>query len=193
MEYINIAYVVSAICFIMGIKMLSHPKTARRGNIVAAMGMLIAIVSTLFGADVLDFKLIAIGMIIGAIIGGFVANKIEMTQMPQMVAIFNGLGGGASALIASAEFYVQYQNSPTTFLLVTIILSVVIGTLTLTGSFIAFGKLQGLISGKPITYPGQQLLNGVMVIALVCLGTFIVNNPSGFFCSSFPVWHLYFL
>ena len=178
MEYINIAYVVSAICFIMGIKMLSHPKTARRGNTVAAMGMLIAIVSTLYGGDVLNFKLIVIGMIIGAIIGGFVANKIEMTQMPQMVAIFNGLGGGASALIASAEFYTQYQNNPTTFLLVTIILSVVIGTLTLTGSFIAFGKLQGFISGKPITYPGQQLLNGVMVIALVCLGTFIVNNPT---------------
>ena len=178
MEYINIAYVISAICFIMGIKMLSHPKTARRGNSVASMGMLIAIVATLYGGDVLDFKLIAIGVAIGAIIGGIVANKIEMTQMPQMVAIFNGLGGGASALIASAEFYTQYQHNPTTFLLVTIILSVVIGTLTLTGSFIAFGKLQGFISGKPITYPGQQFFNGIMVIALVCLGTLIVDNPT---------------
>ena len=101
MEYINIAYVISAVCFIMGIKMLSHPKSARKGNSIAALGMLIAIVSTLYAGEVLDFKLIAIGMLIGAIIGGFAAQKVEMTQMPQMVAIFNGFGGGASALVAA--------------------------------------------------------------------------------------------
>lgn len=178
MEYINIAYVISAICFIFGIKMLSHPKTARNGNSLASIGMLIAIVSTLYGGEVLNFKLIGIGVLIGSIIGGIVANKIEMTQMPQMVAIFNGLGGGASALIASAEFYTQYQNNPSTFMLVTIILSVVIGTLTLTGSFIAFGKLQGFISGKPITFPGQQLINGLMVISIGVMGTYIVNTPT---------------
>jgi H+-translocating NAD(P) transhydrogenase subunit beta len=178
LEYINIAYVISAICFIMGIKMLSHPKTARNGNSLSAIGMLVAIVATLYGGKVLDFKLIAIGVLIGSIIGGIVANKIEMTQMPQMVAIFNGLGGGASALIASAEFYTQYQNNPTTFMLVTIILSVVIGTLTLTGSFIAFGKLQGFISGKPITFPGQQLFNGLMVILIGVAGFYLVNNST---------------
>lgn len=178
MEYINIAYVISAICFIFGIKMLSHPKTARNGNSLASIGMLIAIVSTLYGGEVLNFKLIGIGVLIGSIIGGIVANKIEMTQMPQMVAIFNGLGGGASALIASAEFYTQYQNNPSTFMLVTIILSVVIGTLTLTGSFIAFGKLQGFVSGKPITFPGQQLINGLMVISIGVMGTYIVNTPT---------------
>jgi len=158
--------------------MLSHPKTARNGNSLASIGMLIAIVSTLYGGEVLNFKLIGIGVLIGSIIGGIVANKIEMTQMPQMVAIFNGLGGGASALIASAEFYTQYQNNPSTFMLVTIILSVVIGTLTLTGSFIAFGKLQGFISGKPITFPGQQLINGLMVISIGVMGTYIVNTPT---------------
>lgn len=152
---------ISAVCFIMGIKMLSHPKTARRGNSIAALGMLIATISTLYAGEVLDFKLIAIGMIIGAIIGGFAAIKVEMTQMPQLVAIFNGFGGGASALIASAEFYTQYIQNPTKFMLVTIILSVVIGTLTSTGSFIAFGKLQGFVSGKPITYPGQQAINHI--------------------------------
>jgi len=162
----------------MGIKMLSHPKTARNGNFLASIGMFIAIVSTLYGGEVLDFKLIGIGILIGSIIGGIVANKIEMTQMPQMVAIFNGLGGGASALIASAEFYTQYQNNPSTFMLVTIILSVVIGTLTLTGSFIAFGKLQGFVSGKPITFPGQQLFNGLMVISIGIIGTYLVNTPT---------------
>ena len=185
MEYTNIAYVISAICFIMGIKMLSHPKTARRGNSIAALGMLIAIIATLVhpdnylenGEPLISFQLIGIGVIIGAIIGGFAATKVEMTQMPQLVAIFNGFGGGASALIASAEFYTQYTQSPTTFMLITIILSVVIGTLTLTGSFIAFGKLQGFVSGKPITYPGQQLLNGIMVLCLIVLGNLIVASP----------------
>jgi len=184
LEYTNIAYVISAICFIMGIKMLSHPKSARKGNSIAAIGMLIAIIATLIhpdnylenGKPLISFQLISIGVVIGAIIGGFAATKVEMTQMPQLVAIFNGFGGGASALIASAEFYTQYNQNPTNFMLVTIILSVVIGTLTLTGSFIAFGKLQGFISGKPITYPAQQLLNGIMVLILIVLGNLIVSN-----------------
>ena len=178
MEYINIAYVISAVCFIMGIKMLSHPKSARKGNSVAAFGMLIAIVSTLYAGEVLDFKLIATGMLIGAIIGGFAAQKVEMTQMPQLVAIFNGFGGGASALIASAEFYTIYILNPSTFTLVTIILSVVIGTLTLTGSFIAFGKLQGFVSGQPIVFPAQQAINGLMVIILAGVGYMLVGEST---------------
>ena len=94
-------------------------------------------------------------MIIGSIIGAFFAMKVEMTQMPQLVAIFNGFGGGASALVASSEF-LKY-GSDSTFLIISITLSVLVGTLTLTGSFIAFGKLQGLVSSQPITFPGQQL------------------------------------
>ena len=94
MEYTNIAYVLAAILFILGIKRLSSPKTARSGNTIASVGMLIAIVATLVSYDLLDFQTIAIGMIIGAIIGAFFAIKVEMTQMPQMVAIFNGFGGG---------------------------------------------------------------------------------------------------
>ncbi len=177
MEFTNIAYVVGAVCFILGIKMLSHPRTARKGNGIAALGMLIAIVATLTAGEVLDFKMIGIAVLIGSIIGGFIAQKIEMTQMPQMVAIFNGLGGGASALVASAEFFSQYNLSPSTFLLVTIILSVFIGTLTFTGSFVAFGKLQGFISGKPIVFPAQQLFNALVLISIIALGYSIVGNP----------------
>ena len=177
MEITNIAYVVGAVCFILGIKMLSHPRTARKGNGIASLGMLIAIVATLTAGEVLDFKMIGIAILIGSIIGGIIAQKIEMTQMPQMVAIFNGLGGGASALVASAEFFSQYNQEPSTFLLVTIILSVFIGTLTLTGSFIAFGKLQGFISGKPIVFPAQQLFNALVLISIFTLGYFILENP----------------
>jgi len=177
MEFTNIAYVVGAICFILGIKMLSHPRTARKGNGIASLGMLIAIVATLIAGEVLDFKMIGIAVLIGSVIGGIIAQRIEMTQMPQMVAIFNGLGGGASALVASAEFFSRYNQYPNTFLLVTIILSVFIGTLTFTGSFVAFGKLQGFISGKPIVFPAQQLFNALVLISIFVLGYFILGNP----------------
>ena len=141
MDYINIAYVISAVCFILGIKKLSHPKTARNGNALAMLGMLIAIAATLYSGEVLDFKMIGIGMLIGAVIGGYAAQKVEMTQMPQMVAIFNGFGGGASALVASAEYFKIFggnaANDDTTTL-ITIMLSVIIGSVTFTGSLIAW-------------------------------------------------------
>ena len=136
--------------------------------------MLIAIIATVVspGSGIeLDFKLIAIGMIIGSIIGATFAIRVQMTQMPQMVAIFNGFGGGASAFVASAEYFNKFGTvDQTTFLTATIILTVFIGTLTLTGSFIAFGKLQGFISGKPIVFPGQQAINGFLTLALVVMG-----------------------
>ena len=168
MDYTNLAYVLSAVLFILGIKRLSSPKTARNGNAIASTGMLVAIIATLISFDLLDYKLIIIGMGIGGVIGILFATRVEMTQMPQMVAIFNGFGGGASALIASAEYLSNYQNnSLSMFLVITITLSVFIGTLTLTGSFIAFGKLQGFISGQPILFPGQQLFNALLAIGIV--------------------------
>ena len=174
MGYTNLAYVISAILFILGIKKLSSPKTARNGNTIASIGMLIAIIATVVspGSGIeLDFKLIAIGIIIGSIIGATFAIRVQMTQMPQMVAIFNGFGGGASAFVASAEYFNKFGTvDQTTFLTATIILTVFIGTLTLTGSFIAFGKLQGFISGKPIVFPGQQAINGFLTLALVVMG-----------------------
>ena len=149
MEYTNLAYVLASILFILGIKKLSSPKTARAGNAISSIGMLIAIIATMTSFELLDFKLIALGMIIGTIIGAAFAIRVEMTQMPQMVAIFNGFGGGASALVAAAEFFTKFGTSEQTmFLTGTIIFSVFVGTLTLTGSFIAFGKLQGFISGQ---------------------------------------------
>ena len=171
MGYTNLAYVFAAILFILGIKKLSSPKTARKGNTIASIGMLIAIITTVVSFELLDFKLIVIGMIIGSIIGATFAIRVEMTQMPQMVAIFNGFGGGASALVSSAEYFNKFGTvDQTTFLTATITLSVFVGTLTLTGSFIAFGKLQGFISGKPVVFPGQQAINGLLALALVVMG-----------------------
>ena len=180
--FIDIAYLVSAVSFIYGLKMLSHPKTARNGNIVASLGMLIAVIATVYLGTSLDFYKILIAMTIGSIIGAFFAIRVEMTQMPQLVAIFNGFGGAASALVASAEFFKTLNSAEeqTLFLILTITLSVLIGTLTFTGSFIAFGKLQGLITTKPVTFTGQQILNAIlaiiMFIAAYMMPTYGVNS-----------------
>ena len=176
MHWQNIFYLLSSVLFIFGIKKLSHPRTARSGNLIASMGMLIAIITTLVVSDSLSYELIGIGIIIGAIIGAFFAVRVEMTQMPQMVAIFNGFGGIASALVAAAEFVNPSESFPygEIFTYSTISLSLFIGTLTFTGSFIAFGKLQGFVSGKPIVFPGQQLLNGLIAASIIGLSVYIV-------------------
>ena len=161
----NLFYLISAICFILGLKRLSHPKTARSGNFLAALGMLIAIAATLASSNVLDLKLIAIGVGIGSVIGLLFATRVQMTEMPQMVAIFNGLGGAASAFVASSEFFKLNDLG------IIICISVFIGTLTFSGSFIAFGKLQGIISGRAITFSGQQILNALMFASIVALGS----------------------
>ena len=182
MEYSKLFYVLSAILFIFGLKKLSHPKTARNGNLIASIGMLIAISATLIAYNELDFTLIIIGIVVGGLIGGFFATKVEMTQMPQMVAIFNGFGGAASALVAGADFITNMDKLKTgemingldpTFYLVVVILSIFVGTLTFTGSFIAFGKLQGFISGQPIVFPGQQILNALFAISLVSIAVYL--------------------
>ena len=180
MHWQNIFYLLSSVLFIFGIKRLSHPRTARSGNLIASMGMLIAIITTLVVSDSLSYELIGIGIIIGAIIGAFFAMRVEMTQMPQMVAIFNGFGGIASALVAAAEFVNPSESFPygEIFTYSTISLSLFIGTLTFTGSFIAFGKLQGFVSGKPIVFPGQQLLNGLIASSIIGLAVYIVLFPN---------------
>ena len=164
----NLFYLLSAICFILGLKRLSHPKTARSGNSLAAIGMLIAIAATLASSNVLDFKLIALGVGIGSVIGLLFATRVQMTEMPQMVAIFNGLGGAASAFVASSEFF---KINDLSFI---ICVSVFIGTLTFSGSFIAFGKLQGLISGRAITFKGQQIFNALLFSTIIILVS--INN-----------------
>ena len=144
------------------------------GEVVRVVRRENAVGSTFLDLDYYLLPMIAI--FIGGSIGILIAKKVEMTQMPQMVAIFNGFGGGASALVAAAEFL--KVGELTTFTYSTIILSIFIGTLTLTGSFIAFGKLQGFVSGQPVVFPGQQLMNALLALAMVFIGFYVVSNPS---------------
>lgn len=178
---IEITYLVSSVLFIFGIKKLASPKTARQGNFLSALGMFSAIVITLFDQHVLTFEWIIIGFVIGGTIGALMAYKTPMTGMPQMVGLLNGFGGGASMFVAISEYY-KMKNFPTwSFNLetdITIVLSIIIGAVTLTGSFIAFGKLQGFVSGKVIKYPGQHPLNLLLLLAALGVGAFFVIEPS---------------
>ena len=175
MDWTNLFYVLSSVLFILGIKRLSHPKTARSGNSLASLAMLIAIITTLSSYGNLDYKIIIIGLIIGSLIGAFFALKVEMTQMPQMVAIFNGFGGIASALIAISEYISSEQS--VSFIIAIIMFSIFVGTLTFTGSFIAFGKLQGFISGQPIVFPFQKLFNAIIALSIFSLVSMLINKP----------------
>ena len=192
---ILIAYIFSAILFIIGIKRLGKVDTARQGNFLSAVGMLIAIIATLFMMDAIPLEWIITGIAIGAIIGAVSATKVAMTAMPEMVAIFNGFGGGASALVASAEFFKIHGGSAAnndTTTLITIMLSVIIGSLTFTGSFIAWGKLQGRISGQPITYPGQNMVNGLILVGMVIFGYLAVTSMSSFVAEGTEINMLWF-
>ena len=174
--YSLIAYLVAAVLFIIGLMRLSTPRTARMGNILAAIGMLIAIVVTLLLKEVLNYTMILIGIAIGGAIGGVVARTVKMTAMPQMVGIYNGFGGGASLLIAGAEFF-RYMNlgeGITVQSSVTIVLTILIGAVTFSGSMIAFGKLQGLVKARPITYPLQNIWNLVIFLAVLGMMGYLV-------------------
>ncbi|HSJ24450.1 MAG TPA: NAD(P)(+) transhydrogenase (Re/Si-specific) subunit beta [Longimicrobiales bacterium] len=175
-SFIQIAYLVAAVCFILGLKRLSSPATARSGNILGAMGMLVAVVATLLHWEIVSFTWIVAGMVIGATIGGFMARTVQMTAMPQMVALLNGFGGGASALIAGDEylrFATGHIDAPLN-VQATIMLSVLIGGLTFSGSLIAFGKLQELITGRAVTYPGQKVVNGIIFGGTAVMAIYLV-------------------
>ncbi len=174
---IEISYLISSIFFIFGIKMLSSPKTARKGNFISAVGMLIAIIVTLLNKHILTFEWIIVGVITGSLIGAIMAYKTPMTGMPQMVGVLNGFGGGASTLVALSEFYKLGNNIPTQTG-IAIVASLLIGGVTFTGSMIAFGKLQGLVTGKVVKYPFQHPLNLILLIATVAAGVIIVINPA---------------
>ena len=173
---IDITYLISSVFFIFGIKYLSSPKTARTGNLYASIGMFLAIVITLFDQQVLTFEWIIIGIIIGSAAGTILAMKISMTGMPQMVGMLNGFGGGASTLVALAEYYKMNPAIPINTG-IAIVLSLLIGGVTFTGSMIAFGKLQGLVSGKVIKYPGQHPLNALLLLLVIVGGIFVIINP----------------
>ncbi len=171
--WVNIAYLITAIMFIIGLKRLSSPATARSGNQIAAVGMAIAVFATLFNLNVLDPWYIILGALIGGGIGWYLARSVEMTAMPQMVALFNGMGGGAAAATASAEFLKNTSGFDPVFVIATI-LGVIIGSISLSGSVVALGKLQGFISSAPVTYKAQQIVNASMAILLLLGALYLI-------------------
>ncbi|QSV68283.1 MAG: NAD(P)(+) transhydrogenase (Re/Si-specific) subunit beta [Aphanizomenon flos-aquae DEX188] len=176
---IQLTYLVAASLFILGLKKLGSPASARNGNLVAAVGMLLAIVATMLDQHVLNYEMILIGLAIGSVIGAVIAYKVQMTEMPQMVGLLNGLGGASSALIAVAEFWRLLDSSQPIPLDVNIsmLLDVLIGGVTLTGSFLAFAKLQGLISGTPITFPLQQPFNLLLLGSYLAGSAYLIRTP----------------
>lgn len=168
------AYVVSAGLFIFGLKQLGSPATARRGNLISSIGMLIAVVVALLDQGIVDFKFILIGFAIGAIIGAAAARLVEMTSMPEMVALFNGFGGMASLLVGWASL----GGASSTFTLVTIVLAILIGGLTFTGSLIAYGKLSETIGSGAVLFRGQQIVNSLIVAGILYSAFMFVNDPS---------------
>ena len=157
---INLAYLLAAALFIFGLKRLQSPATARGGNQLAALGMLLAIVATLFLQRMLTPVEMIAGLAVGGLIGVILAKRVQMTSMPELVAAFNGFGGLASALVASAEVarYITESTALDFTTTLTVMLSVLIGMVTFSGSFVAFGKLSGKISGNPVNFPGMRAL-----------------------------------
>lgn len=170
---INIAYVVSAGFFIFGLKLLGSPATARRGNMLSSMGMLIAVVFALLDQGIVNYTNIIIGMAVGAVIGALVARLVEMTSMPEMVALFNGFGGLASLLVGWSAM----GGDVSKFTMITIFLSILIGGMTFTGSLLAYGKLSERIPGKPLVFVGQNIVNSIIVLAIIGCGAMFVMEP----------------
>ena len=175
---IQLAYLLSAILFVVGLKRLQSPATARKGNGLAALAMLLAIITTVLDTQILDWTWILVGVALGGLIGGVAARFVKMTAMPQLVGIFNAFGGGASALVAIAEFLATPAIGANTTG-VTILLGTLIGSVTFSGSFIAFAKLQGLTTGNPITFPGQNGINALLFLAVILLGAMTLGVLGG--------------
>ena len=175
----EVLYLVAAVCFILGLKRLSSPGTAVNGNRLSAAGMLIAIVVTLFDRGIVGYSVIAAGLVVGSALGLWMARAVKMTAMPQMVALLNGFGGAASLLVGGAEFLKSELVGRNLGLdtSITIQLSLLIGAVTLTGSIVAFAKLQELLPGKPITFPGLQALNATIFLAIAALSIYQVAIP----------------
>jgi H+-translocating NAD(P) transhydrogenase subunit beta len=175
-----LAYLAAAALFIYGIRRLRTPETARSGNTLAAVGMVIALVATIFVADidrVLSAAEIGVGVLVGSVLGAVAAQRVQMTAMPQMVAAFNGVGGGAAALVAVSEFYrveALGQGQETLFSAIAVLISVIIGTLSFAGSIIAFIKLQELALTGSVTFPLQQVVNAAIFLGILLLSTNIL-------------------
>jgi H+-translocating NAD(P) transhydrogenase subunit beta len=172
-HWLNIAYLIAASLFVFGIKGLTKPRTAVRGNQMAALGMLIACVVTLFHRDIISYEFIIAGVILGAVIGAIMAIKVKMTSMPQMIALLNGFGGGASFAVATAGYLGGLQGAVA---LISTGAAVLIGAVTMTGSVVAFAKLQELISGKSIGFAGMKFVNALLLLgSLAAIGYLLVE------------------
>lgn len=177
---INFAYVVAAVLFVLGLKGLTHPRTAVRGNLMGALGMFLAVVITLFDRSILSFEMILAGVVVGGAVGVLLATRIQMTGMPQMVGLLNGFGGIASVLVAGAVLIesAQIVGGPGLQLTIATAVSGLIGAVTFWGSLVAFGKLQGLVTEKSLQLPGHQVINGILLLASVAAGVLIVIDPA---------------
>ncbi len=173
---VNFSYIISSILFAFGIKFLGSPTTARRGNILSALGMLLAVVATLFNGHIISFQWILLGVIIGASLGALVAFKAAMTQMPEMIALLHGCGALASVFVDWTAYHVH--GAPDLTVAITLYLSIVIGGLTVTGSAIAWGKLSEKLPGKAILFAGQRILNIALIAAIVILGVIFILDPT---------------
>ncbi len=174
-ELINIWYIVAAALFIFGLKQLGSPATAVRGNLLSSIGMFIAVAVTLFNAEILSFTWILVAALAGGLIGAVAAQKVQMTSMPEMVALFNGSGGVASLLVGWAALY---NVGNTTFTDITIVLSIIIGGMTFTGSILAWGKLSEVMTSRAIVFGAQRVFNALLVVALIACSVMFVLDPS---------------
>jgi len=172
-DVVGLLYLLAIICFVLALRFLSSPRTARRGNWLGGLGMAVAIGTTLLLDGISNWGLILAGGAVGTIVGVIGARRVKMTAMPQMVALFNGVGGGAAALVALAEFHVA-DGRLASEEVVSIVLSALIGSISFAGSLIAFGKLQELLSGRPIVFAGQNVANGVVLLGSAALGVALV-------------------
>ena len=182
---IALADIIAIALFILGLHFLNTPATARLGNRLAAIGMLIALVGVLVQTLGVGWWAIAIGIVVGAIVGIFAAVRVKMTAMPQMVALYNGAGGGAAALISTVEYFVARSTGAALDPVVStsLVLSAIIGSLSFAGSIIAFLKLQEVMTGRPITYSGQQIVNAIVALAIAAIGVWFIATSG-----VDPVW-----
>jgi len=173
---IAVSYIVASVLFIFGLKQLSSPSTARSGNRLAAIGMALALAATLIDRQIISFWTIAIGTVIGAAMGIYFGRTVQMTAIPQMVALFNGMGGATAALVSVAEYLRLSGHGEAIGVgeATSIVLGTAIGAISFTGSIIAFGKLQEILPGKPLQFPLQRLVNGVVLLAVISLGVMVV-------------------
>jgi NAD(P) transhydrogenase subunit beta len=177
---ISIGYLLASVLFILGLKGLTHPRTAVRGNMFGATGMLLAVVLTLTNQQILSYEMIILGLIIGGAIGAALAVKIEMTSMPELVAAFNGFGGVASVLVAGAALLESTLEDEIPMMQFTIAIAVsgLIGAVTFCGSLVAFGKLKGLIGDNAVLFSGQQIINAILAAGALALSCWVVLDPT---------------